>query len=106
MLGGGLSLNRVQHYLPNPNHQLRKRTTTSSTSSGQREYPGHRGQVQGLALENQVPYPVILGLYWHNGKENGNYYNGLYRVLRCSGLHIPYSYIPTTIWVAGSPRVK
>ena len=22
----------------------------------------------------------ILGLYWDNGKENGNYYNGLYRV--------------------------
>ena len=21
---------------------------------------------------------VILGLYWDNGKENGNYYNGLY----------------------------
>ena len=23
-------------------------------------------------------YRVILGLYWENGKENGNYYNGLY----------------------------
>ena len=22
---------------------------------------------------------VILGLYWDNGKENGNYYNGFYR---------------------------
>ena len=22
---------------------------------------------------------VIFGLYWDNGKENGNYYNGLYR---------------------------
>ena len=22
---------------------------------------------------------VILGLYWDNGKENGNYYTGLYR---------------------------
>ena len=22
----------------------------------------------------------ILGLYWDNGKENGNYYNGLYRI--------------------------
>ena len=22
----------------------------------------------------------ILGLYWDNGKENGNYNNGLYRV--------------------------
>ena len=22
----------------------------------------------------------ILGLYWDNGKENGNYYNGFYRV--------------------------
>ena len=21
---------------------------------------------------------VMLGLYWENGKENGNYYNGLY----------------------------
>ena len=21
-----------------------------------------------------------MGLYWDNGKENGNYYNGLYRV--------------------------
>ena len=21
----------------------------------------------------------ILGLYWDNGKENGNYYNGIYR---------------------------
>ena len=21
----------------------------------------------------------MLGLYWDNGKENGNYYNGLYR---------------------------
>ena len=21
---------------------------------------------------------IILGLYWDNGKENGNYYNGLY----------------------------
>ena len=30
-----------------------------------------------------VPIRVILGLYWgymgDNGKENGNYYNGLYR---------------------------
>ena len=25
-------------------------------------------------------YKVILGLYWDNGKENGNYYNGLFRV--------------------------
>ena len=24
-------------------------------------------------------YRVILGLYWGNGEENGNYYNGLYR---------------------------
>ena len=24
----------------------------------------------------------ILGLYWDNGKENGNYYNGLYRDYR------------------------
>ena len=22
----------------------------------------------------------MLGLYWDNGKEHGNYYNGLYRV--------------------------
>ena len=21
-------------------------------------------------------YSIILGLYWDNGKENGNYYNG------------------------------
>ena len=25
---------------------------------------------------------TILGLYWDNGKENGNYYNGLYRDYR------------------------
>ena len=24
----------------------------------------------------------ILGIYWDNGKENGNYYNGLYRDYR------------------------
>ena len=24
----------------------------------------------------------ILGFYWDNGKENGNYYNGLYRDCR------------------------
>ena len=24
----------------------------------------------------------IWGLYWDNGKENGNYYNGLYRDYR------------------------
>ena len=24
----------------------------------------------------------ILGYYWDNGKENGNYYNGLYRDYR------------------------
>ena len=24
-------------------------------------------------------YIYILGLYWDNEKENGNYYNGLYR---------------------------
>ena len=28
---------------------------------------------------NRVYIGVILGLYWDNGKENGNYYNGLYR---------------------------
>ena len=25
---------------------------------------------------------VLLGLYWDNGKENRNYYNGLYRDYR------------------------
>ena len=25
---------------------------------------------------------LLLGLYWGNGKENGNYYNGLYRDYR------------------------
>ena len=30
--------------------------------------------IQGLGFRD------ILGLYWNNGKENGNYDNGLYRV--------------------------
>ena len=38
---------------------------------------------QGLKCKPPVRradfYRVILGLYWENGKENGNYYNGLYR---------------------------
>ena len=29
-----------------------------------------------------------MGLYWDNGKENGNYYNGLYR--GCIGLYWGY----------------
>ena len=35
-----------------------------------------------MVVKIMVPIKVILGLYWgfmgDNGKENGNYYNGLY----------------------------
>ena len=35
-------------------------------------------------------YGVLLGVYWDNGKDNGNYYNGLYWGLgfRVQGLRI------------------
>ena len=35
------------------------------------------GIIQGLYRDY---IEIILGLYGDNGKENGNYYNGLYRV--------------------------
>ena len=31
------------------------------------------------ACDKSFDPEYILGLYWDNGKENGNYYNGLYR---------------------------
>ena len=38
---------------------------------------------------------ATLGLYWDNGKEHGNYYNGLYRgymhVMHQFPLHFPLS---------------
>ena len=39
----------------------------------------------------------ILGLYWDNGKENRNYYNGLYRVLYWGYIGILEKKIETTI---------
>ena len=35
-----------------------------------------------LGASDIVLWGYILGLYWDNGKENGNYYNGLYRDYR------------------------
>ena len=29
----------------------------------------------------QAPKTPLFWLYWDNGKENGNYYNGLYRIM-------------------------
>ena len=38
---------------------------------------------QGLRVFHVVAVPVtIMGIYRDNGKENGNYYNGLYRDYR------------------------
>ena len=48
----------------------------------------HRGDIRN-----------ILGLYWDNGKENGNCYTGLYRVLRAVC-------IPELIYSPGSSYVS
>ena len=37
---------------------------------------------------HRVYIGIILGLYWDNGKEDGNYYNGLYRMSSALGLVI------------------
>ena len=34
-------------------------------------------RISGTTLGGLGLYRVILGLYWDNGKENGNYYLGL-----------------------------
>ena len=36
------------------------------------------GTIVGLGIQSPLYYPirVIFGLYWDNGKENGNYYLG------------------------------
>ena len=34
--------------------------------------------MMGGLLVERLRFRVILGLYGENGKENGNYYNGLY----------------------------
>ena len=40
-------------------------------------FPKIRGTPQGFGT---LGFRVISGVYGDNGKENGNYYNGLYRV--------------------------
>ena len=41
------------------------------------ELQGHILEAHNVIIRNILGSRVILGLYWGNGKENGNYYNGL-----------------------------
>ena len=46
---------------------------------------------------------VILGIYWDNGKENGNYYIGLYMDLQRHSYKVTLSFlgsIPTPVFLA------
>ena len=61
--------------------------------------------ILGIALESNISthwgtFRVTLGLYWDNGKENGNYYIVQQRVLQLSCLLIMCVWFNVWQWVS------
>ena len=59
---------------------------------------------RGMRLLAITSLRIILGLYGDNGKENGNYYNGVIRVLGLGSLrhtHVSWSSMQAHVKFAG-----